>query len=270
MRRQRILDEAWGEFTVRLVAREDGRFDGIAFRKGRGAEAKVRGERYETENEVRARLKQEVMRRHPDWVGYDGAVGFFRRHFPNGFEDENYLEQERSYKWDAKRLLDEAVPLDSTVAGEGFAEEALRALHRTNLLSRFELMRVADVLKGDRNDSFVRGAAAFASGDMEAGLRRMTSAAKPHDAAKWTVLTYLPFLWQPDTHMFLKPEITKLFADRVGHEFALRYRADLDLDVYRCLLDLVARTREAIEGLRPRDNVDVQSFVWVVGAYSEP
>lgn len=270
MRRHRIPDEPWGEFTVRLVKREDGRVDGIAFRKGRGAEAKVRGERCEPEDEVRARLKQEVLRRHPDWVGYEGAVAFFRRHFPNGFEDDSYLEQERSYKWEAKHQLDDAVPLNTAAAGDGFADEALRAFNRTNLLSRFELMRVADVLKGDRGDSFLRGAAAFASGDMEAGLRTMTSAAKAHDAAKWTVLTYLPFLWKPDAHMFLKPEITKLFADRVGHEFALRYRADLDLDVYRCLLDLVARTRAAIEELRPRDNVDVQSFVWVVGAYSEP
>ena len=270
MRRRRIPDETWGQFTVRLVAREDGRFDGIAFRKGGSAEAKVRGEQYETESEVRARLKQAVLRRHPDWVGYNGAVEFFRRHFPDGFEDENYLEQERSYKWRAKGLLDETVPLDSAVAGDGFADEALRAFHRTNLLSRFELMRVADVLKGDRKDSFVRSAAVFASGAMETGIRKMASAAKPHDAAKWTVLTYLPFLWRPDRHMFLKPEITKLFADRVGHEFALRYHADLDLDVYRCLLDLVARTREAIEELRPRDNIDVQSFVWVVGAYSEP
>ena len=270
MRRRRIPDEAWGEFTVRLVEREDGRFDGIAFRKGRGEEARVRGERHEIAAEVRARLKEDVLRRHPDWVGYDGAVALFRRHFPKGFEDERYLEQERSYKWDAKRQLDDAVPFNVAAAGDGFADEALRAFNRTNLLSWFELMRVADVLKGERSDAFLRGAAAFASGDMEAGLRTMASAAKPHGAAKWTVLTYLPFLWQPDTHMFLKPEITKLFAARVGHEFALRYRADLDLGVYRCLLDLVARTRAAIAELRPRDNVDVQSFVWVVGAYSEP
>ena len=97
----------------------------------------------------------------------------------------------------------------------------------------------------------------------------MASAAKAHDAAKWTVVTYLPFLWKPDTRMFLKPEVTKLFADRVGHEFALRYRADLDIEVYRCLLDLVACTRRAIKELQPRDNIDLQSFVWVVGDYSE-
>ena len=270
MRRGRVDDETWGEFTVRLVPRQDGRLDGIAFRKAKGTVATVRGEQCETEAEVRARLKQEVLRRHPDWIGHDGAVAFFRRHFPNGFEDDGYRSQERDYKWAAKRLLDESVPQEAALAGEGLAEAALRAFQKTNLLSQFELMRVADLLKSDRGDAFVHGAAAFASGDMEAGLRRMAGAAKPHDAAKWTVVTYLPFLWKPDTHMFLKPEITKLFADRVGHEFALRYRPELDLEVYGCLLDLTARTREAIEELRPRDHVDVQSFVWVVGAYEEP
>ena len=98
----------------------------------------------------------------------------------------------------------------------------------------------------------------------------MVNALKPHDAAKWTVVTYLPFLWRPDVHMFLKPEITKLFADRVGHEFAFQYRANLDLEVYRSLLDLAARTNDAIRALEPRDQIDVQSFIWVVGAYPSP
>lgn len=269
MRSGRTKDEAWGQFTVRLVARDDGRFDGIAFREDKGSEAKITGEPHETEAEVRARLKQEVLRRHPDWVGYEGAVKFFRRHFPNGFEDDQYREAERDYKWNAKRLLDESVPLASAPQNDGVGEAVLRTFNRTNLLSPFELIRVRKVLKSNQGESFVQGAAEFAAGDMEAGLRTMASAAKAHDAAKWTVVTYLPFLWKPDTHMFLKPEVTKLFADRVGHEFALRYRADLDIEVYRCLLDLVACTRRAIKELQPRDNIDLQSFVWVVGDYSE-
>ena len=270
MARRRIDDEAWGELTVRLVQREDHRFDGIAFRRGPETIAKVRGDPDETEAEVRARLKQEAMRRHPEWVGYQGAVRFFRDQFQNGFCDDDYLKDEREYKWDAKGQLDESVPLDAALDGDGFGMAVLRVFQRTNLLSPFEKMRVGDVLRGNRGDAFVRGAAAFATGDMEAGVRRMASALKPHDAAKWTVVTYLPFLWKPDTHMFLKPEITKLFADRVGHEFASQYRAELDLDVYRSLLDLAARTSEAIETLEPRDRVDVQSFIWVVGAYPSP
>ena len=262
-------EERWGDFKIRVARRDDGRFDGIIFRKGSKA-VKVRGDPNESEAEVRERLKREVMRRHPDWVGYAGAIRFFRSLFPRGFDDEGYLDAERRYKWNAKQRLDETAPLESALDGDGFGRAVLRAYQQTNLLSRFELMRVKDVVNSDSGDSFVRGAAAFASGDMETGLREMVRALKPHEAAKWTIVTYLPFLWNPDAHMFLKPEVTKLFADRVGHELALLYRADMDLDVYKCLLDLAASTANEIDALGPSDRIDVQSFIWVVGKYAPP
>ena len=40
----------------------------------------------------------------------------------------------------------------------------------------------------------------------------MAQALKPQDSDKWTVVSYLPYLWRPDMHMFLKPEATKDFA----------------------------------------------------------
>jgi hypothetical protein len=83
------------------------------------------------------------------------------------------------------------------------------------------------------------------------------------------VLTYLPFLWRPDVHMFLKPTITQEFAARVGHGFARDYAPDLDIAVYDSLLDLVARTRAELAPLAPQDGIDVQGFMWVVGAYDE-
>ena len=249
------------------MPRDGGRFDGIAFRKGGGAVAKVRGDRDETEQEVRARLKQEALRRHPNWVGFDGAISFFHSQFGKGFYDKEYLAEERSYKCDAKERLEESAPLDAVLDGGEFALAVLRVFQQTNLLSPFELMRVRDTLIGSAGESLIRGATLFATGKMETGLRTMANALKPHDAAKWAVATYLPFLWKPDVHLFLKPEVTRLFADRVGHEFAREYRADLDLDVYLSLLDLSVRTNEAIGAMRPRDNIDVQSFVWVVGAY---
>ncbi len=41
----------------------------------------------------------------------------------------------------------------------------------------------------------------------------MESAAKPHEAAKWTLVTYLPFRWRPETHAFFKPQVTKDYAE---------------------------------------------------------
>ncbi len=69
--------------------------------------------------------------------------------------------------------------------------------------------------------------------------------------------------------MFLKPEATKDFAARVGHRFATDYESRLDMKVYDCLLDLTAETAGELADLRPRDRIDVQSFIWVVGGYEE-
>jgi hypothetical protein len=35
------------------------------------------------------------------------------------------------------------------------------------------------------------------------------------------------------------------------------------------LLDLAGRTTAELADLRPRDRIDVQSFIWVVGDYKE-
>jgi len=106
-------------------------------------------------------------------------------------------------------------------------------------------------------------------GDTERALVDMERVLKPYDSARWTVVTYLPFLWRPETHMFLKPEVTKDFAARVGHRFATEYEPRLDSGVYVSLLDLVEQTADRLAELRPRDRIDVQSFIWVVSYYEE-
>jgi hypothetical protein len=143
------------------------------------------------------------------------------------------------------------------------------AVFQTNMLSPFEKMRIKDVLHGPRADDFVRAAARFALDGGKANLAAMEQALKPHDNAKWTVATYLPYLWRPDFHMFLKPEATQDFATRVGHRFASDYQARLHLPVYESLLDLVDKTAAELSDLAPRDRIDIQSFIWVVGNYRE-
>lgn len=69
--------------------------------------------------------------------------------------------------------------------------------------------------------------------------------------------------------MFLKPEVTKDFATRVGHPFAAQYESRLSLTVYEGLLDLAAKTERELHELAPRDRIDLQSFIWVVGDYQE-
>ena len=69
--------------------------------------------------------------------------------------------------------------------------------------------------------------------------------------------------------MYLTPESTKDFAERVGHRFAREYEPTLSLPVYESLLDLATKTETAIADLHPKDRIDVQSFIWVVGDYKD-
>ena len=83
------------------------------------------------------------------------------------------------------------------------------------------------------------------------------------------MVTYLAYLWRPEHHMFLKPEVTKEFAARVGHRFAQDYQPSLKPEIYESLLELADETTGELSSLKPRDRIDVQSFIWVVGDYRE-
>ena len=253
-----------GKAVLRVVAGK-GHFEGIAIEGGRIV-ARTKGAAVE---ETVNALRGVFARADPGYVGFEGAKAKFRQIFPQGFETPEYLKRERDYKLAAKAKLDAGASVKAAAKASGgtLGEEAMRAFQATNMLSPFEKTRLGNCLRGEEGDAFLHGAAAFANGDIAGGLATMEAALKPHEAAKWTSVTYLPFLWLPETHMFLKPEATTEFATLVGHGFGFDYAPALNADVYASLLDLVATTEREIADLKPRDRIDVQSFIWVVGKY---
>jgi hypothetical protein len=252
-----------GKRELRLVEKS-GRFFGVINGTGR-REPLIEGD---VADDVWRRLHDAARKADPAYFGYDGARNRFLRFFHGGFRSADFVREEREYKIAAKSKLDLTVPLVDAATGSGFGEAVLSVFNATNLLSPFEKMHLKDVLRGPAADAFVRAAARFATGERTA-LGDLEHLLRPFDSAKWTVVTYLPFLWRPEAHMFLKPEVTKDFAARVGHRFATDYEAHLDPQVYDCLLDLTAQTLRELADLEPRDGIDVQSFIWVVGAYEE-
>lgn len=259
-----IREEKVGKTTLRLVQVDKG-YAGVVLLDGK-SRTRIDGGDPE---EVWQKLRAQAASSSPNYFGYSGAKNRFLSFFPNGFSSCEYVKEEREYKIGAKELLDSTVPLEEALEKTGYGEAIKSVFNKTNLLSQFEKMRLNDTLSGDGADAFVKGAAKMAIGDVKAGLRDMEKALKPYDAAKWTVVTYLPYLWNPVEHMFLKPEVTKDFAERVGHPFFTDYETKLDADVYESLLDLTRTTEKEIVDLRPKDGIDVQSFIWVVGAYDE-
>ena len=214
-------------------------------------------------------LQAKLTREGPDWFGYAGARSRFLHWFAEGFNSPTYLKDEREYKLAAKAKLEKTAPIEEAATGSGHGEAVLAAYRATSLLYPVEKTRLQALLRGADADAFVRAAARFALGEGKSALATMERLLRPHDNAKWTVATYLPFLWRPDDHIFLKPEVTKDFAARVGHSLEHQYEPELDMRVYESLLDLARSIRSSLKDLGSRDMIDIQSFIWITEDYRE-
>lgn len=259
-----LPDEKIGGATIRIVT-DKGRYRGCLIRDGKPGAIDEDGDL----NALQARLRNEAGKLHPDYIGMAGAIDRFLHFFPGGFADIAYVKDEREYKVEAQERLREVLPLDRATDADAQQAVAVRRAFKTNILHSTELARAHELLGGENGPAYVRAAARFAQGELETGLAGMVAAITPHGRASWPLLTYLPSLWLPEQHMFLKPSATCDFAQRIGHDFQYSYSATPDAAVYRASIELVADTEAGLAALKPRDRTDVQSFIWVVGDYTE-
>ncbi len=266
MRGTTTSEEKIGKMTMRWQRTKDGGFAGAIIQDRKIGEIL----HDEDEDRLKARLRNLAGTLHPDYFGIDGAIARFLKFMPGGFAGERNLVEERNYKVAAAQALAAALPLASAVdAGPAEAQAVLKTRVWTNLLSPFEQMRLREVLGGPDGGPFLSAAARFALGDHGSGIAGMTKSIEPYGRLSWPMATYLPYLWDAAKCMFLKPEVTLDYAIRVGHGFQHAYKAAVEPEVYSSLLDLADFTRRHIAPLAPRDLIDVQSFIWVVGAYRD-
>jgi hypothetical protein len=204
----------------------------------------------------------------------------FLRFFPGGFRDETYLEWERQYKWETHERWNAALgreAFERLLERDGHGEIAARAVRveqqsRHSMIFSFEKMALRDAIRSPA------GARAFANGlyqflhgpgsdedrfvrwcDVVAGLpRRQTR------VLTWPLVTVFGFIAQPERHVFLKPVVTRAAALKYGYDFS--YRSRPNWETYRSLLDFAALVRRDQRDLRPRDMIDLQSFIWVQGS----
>jgi len=238
-----------------------------------------------TEQQAIAGVRNVIETMHPNYFGMAQAITRFRRHKPDAFQGPDYTGPvgERLTKIEASTrinailtandadigaLADENLPL----AGLKRFKTDFRRAGMTNPLmpSWQEFNDLATVIESGQGRNFIEAAASFTNGHYASGLQGMKTA-MGSKRFTWPIASYLPFLWRPEYHMFLKPQITTDYAERVGHPFWIEYKQGITAEVYTSLLDLVAHTRQTLiaNKLAPTDNIDIQSFIWVVGAYMD-
>ena len=206
----------------------------------------------------------------------------FLGYFPDGFRDETYLDWERDYKWQAARRWQDELgkaemrSLLDRGAHEEVASRAVRIESRTNLLFSFEKMALRDALRTPA------GAKGFAEGlynwlhgpgpetaRFERWLETVEDLPRRQTRVlTWPVVTVFGFLARPKVHFFLKPTVTRYALDEIGLDF--EYVSRPNAGTYAELLALARQVKDDLADLRPRDMIDVQSFLWVQGSDEYP
>ena len=202
----------------------------------------------------------------------------FLRFFPKGFQDDTYIDWERDYKWEAHERWNELLGRDAFLTllkARQFAEiagHAVRVESRTNLIFSFEKMALRDAIKpAEGAEAFAVGLYDFVYGagkeqkkferwiEVVAQLPR-----KQTRVLTWPIITVFGFIARPEFHVFLKPNVTRVAAREYGFKF--RYASKPSWDCYSSLLEFASTIGRDLKAMKPRDMIDIQSFIWVQGS----
>ncbi len=203
----------------------------------------------------------------------------FVRFFHDGFKDETYRAWERDYKANAHAAWKERLgggQLERMVHAGQWREIASHAVaieSRTNLLFSFEKMALRDAVRGEAGArDFAEGLASMlAAKDGRASFDAFREAVQrlPQPKSRvftWPVVTVFPFIAQPSRHIFLKPNVTRAAALAYGFDF--HYASRPNGETYASLVAFADTIRHDLKAMgdAPRDMIDVQSFIWVMGS----
>lgn len=202
----------------------------------------------------------------------------FLYYFPKGFADAKYYAWERGYKWEAHLAWENKLNIkeyEKLLLEKAYSEIALRAVRletKTNLLFSFEKMALRDAVKpAEGAKAFAEGLYDYVYGKSSFQKRFENFSAvldvlprKQTRVRTWPLQTVFGFIANPKEHIFLKPRVTQVAAKKYNYDFL--YTSKPNWETYKSLLDLAELVRKDTGDLGPKDFIDLQSFIWVLGS----
>jgi hypothetical protein len=230
-----------------------------------GEEAKHRGLDNLSVATIKGRIKYQSLPQ---------SIERFLERFPEGFNGKRFLTEERNYKVKAHELALELMgreQLSMLLGGEDYHEICIRALkvvNATNLMFPNEKMALKDGLDStEKEQAFSKSLfqLLYGEGELEGRFMAFAKVLEDLGADKWTTASYFLFILIPEKYMFVKPMVTKNAAEISAIE--LNYRPQLNWLTYKSVLEFSEYLRSALAELKPRDMIDVQSFMWCISPY---
>jgi hypothetical protein len=134
---------------------------------------------------------------------------------------------------------------------------------RVNLAFPNELMKFSDVPESAHAEVAARIVALVGAGDrVPFALEELATSLRAHDAAKWPVVSLLPFLLEPRRWPFVKPTCIQRTCQATGID--VEYDAYPSARTYQLVRDLYEHVARLMteRGFGPLDFIDVQTFLW--------
>lgn len=219
---------------------------------------------------ILVQMEAETSKPPPRIVGYDGASRRFLYLYPGGFTNAAFEAGERGGKLQAgtilQPILDDAV---TVVAALDLLKAARRHLDRggQSPLHMTESSDLDAIWRADGGAYYVRAVRAWAASDRSEAFKLMHRACEGVRAS-WPMFTLYPALLNPTADAILRPSAAKNFASAVRSTFSKLYESDPSVAVYKEFIKLLDETATKIAELKPRDYIDLASFVWVSTSYS--
>lgn len=165
------------------------------------------------------------------------------------------------------------------LANEKFVEISERALSTesgTQLLFPLEKIALRDAIKNPAAARiFAEGLYAYTYGEgtMRENFERFRESLGklPRHRTRmhtWPVQTLFGFIAHPTRHILLKPLVSKAAAKK--YEYDLLYKPVPNWETYESMMDFATNIRKDIPGLHPRDFMDLQFFITVLGSDEYP
>ena len=197
----------------------------------------------------------------------------FLEAYPDGFQNEKFVGDERIKKDKAHELAFELLPearFAELIAAADYAEittRALKILNATTLILPNERLSLKNGLAEDRSkEMFAKALFELLYSDalLKDRFERFSAVLTLVGAGKWTIATYFLFIFYPEKHMFVKPKLMQQSADLC--RFELNYKAQLNWLTYESVLSFSEYVSSELSELNPKDMMDVKAFIWHTAA----
>ena len=262
----RVASYLFREFDI-VVAKLGSTFSAVGFEhKSRNKVAAIQGAL--SEADAKRDIEAELCKQSFDFVDLVSAQRLFLKAFPTGFESPRYIEEERTYK--DRTAIAVCMKLGSeamlhAIERREFARICADALSTiNNLVFKNERISLGEALKRPEIQApFATALHNMLYADFRKGFVELSNVLRPHNAAKWTILTYWMFFRYPDDHIFIKPTIYRNCTQALGVRSL--YESEPNLLTYDAALHFARHLKANLTELRPRDHIDVQSFMFIVG-----